>query len=259
MSYAARVSFAVCLLALITARHLQAAAFATNSFSDAFVTTGPSGNLNGNNYGGAGALSLAAPGLANGEFQSVLQFDLGGAKASFDSQFGAGQWSVQSLTLQLTAAPTNNSIFNATSAGQFNVFWMQNDSWTEGTGTPQTPTTTGITFTSLQSTFIGPSDENLGTFNFNGASSGSASYSLNLTPGLTADLQGGNLISLRMAAADSVVSYLFNSRNFGTAASRPLLTITVIPEPGSSVSFGGGMVFLVVLSRYLRCRSPKSL
>src|SRR5258708_6950854 len=87
-------------LALACALPGWAATFTLNPSADAFVTTGPSGNLSGNNYGGAGALSVAAPGLAQGEFQSLLQFSLAGAKSSFDSQFGAGQWSLQSLTLQ---------------------------------------------------------------------------------------------------------------------------------------------------------------
>src|SRR5436190_7014118 len=76
-----------------------AATFMLNPVADAFVTTGPSGNLSNNNYGGAGALSVAAPNLSQGEFQSVLQFNLSGAKSAFDSQFGAGQWTIQSVTL----------------------------------------------------------------------------------------------------------------------------------------------------------------
>jgi hypothetical protein len=211
----------------------RAAAFSTNSLIDAFVTTGPNGNLSGNNYGSAGALGISAPGLPKGEFQSVLQFDSAGALATFNSQFGIGQWSVQSVSLQLTATPTNNGIFNATAAGLFQVFWMQNNSWTEGTGTPTSPGGTGITFTSLQNTFIGAGDQSLGTFSFDGSSSGAASYTLNLTPGFSAQILAGNDISLRLAAADSSASYLFNSRNFGTAANRPLITITAIPEPGS--------------------------
>jgi len=134
---------------------------------DAFVTTGPSGNLSGNNYGGAGALSVAAPGLSKGEFQSVLQFDLSGAVTSFNTQFGAGQWNIQSITLSLTATSPNNAIFNSSAAGQFGISWMQNDSWTEGTGTPAAPTTTGITYSSLPS-YTGAGDESLGTFSFNG-------------------------------------------------------------------------------------------
>ena len=158
------------------------ATFTLNPSLDAFVTTGPSGNLSGNNYGGAGALSVAAPGLAKGEFQSVLQFDLSGARTSFNAQFGAGQWSIQSITLTLTATSPNNAIFNSSAAGQFGISWMQNDSWVEGTGTPNAPTTTGITYSSLPS-FTGAGDESLGTFSFNGAPVGSVTYTLSLTPG----------------------------------------------------------------------------
>src|SRR5262245_38983576 len=82
----------------------NAASFSTNPTADAFVTAGPSGNLAGNNYGGAGALSLSAAGLPQGEQQSVLQFNLGEAVSPFNSTFGVGQWTVQSLTLQLNAA-----------------------------------------------------------------------------------------------------------------------------------------------------------
>src|SRR5262245_43066598 len=85
----------------------SAATFTLNPTADAFVTSGPTGNLSTNNYGGAGALSIAAPNLPNGEFQSVLQFGLAGAKSSFDTQFGAGQWSVQSVTLSLTGVGPN--------------------------------------------------------------------------------------------------------------------------------------------------------
>jgi hypothetical protein len=85
------------------------ASFNTNPTADAFVTTGPSGNLSGNNYGGGGAISLSAPGLPQGELQSVLQFSLGGAFNSFNTTFGVGQWSIESVTLQLNAAAANNA------------------------------------------------------------------------------------------------------------------------------------------------------
>src|SRR5262245_49495741 len=124
----------------------QAATSSLNPTGDAFVTTGPSSSLGANNYGAAGVLAISAPGLSQGEFQSVLQFNLAGVKNSFDSQFGVGLWSIQSVTLQLTATTPNNPIFNPQAAGQFSISWMQNDGWNEGTGTPAAPTTTGITF-----------------------------------------------------------------------------------------------------------------
>jgi len=230
--------------AALLALPVHAATLTLNPSADAFVTTGPTANLSGNNYGGAGALSLAATGLAKGEFQSVLRFDLSTARASFDNLFGVGQWSMQSITLFLTTTSPNNAIFNSSAAGQFGVSWMQNDSWTEGAGTPAAPTTTGITFSSLAS-FTSAADEALGTFSFGGGTSGTAAYSLSLTPGFEADATAGNLVSLRLFAADSVVSYLFDSRSFGTTSFRPFLSIVAVPEPGPIALLATGAALLL--------------
>ncbi len=229
---------------LLSASCAFGATFSLNPGLDAFVAAGPMGNLSANNYGAAGALSLSAPGLSQGEFQSLLQFNLAAAKVSFDAQFGAGQWIIQSVTLQLTAAAPNNSIFNAPAAGQFGISWMQNDSWTEGTGTPGAPTTTGITFSTLNG-FLGGADEMLGTFSFNGGTSGSSTYSVNLTPLFSGDILSGSALSLRLFAADNGISYVSDSRNFGTAPARPLLTITAVPEPGTIVVALLGATLLV--------------
>ena len=50
-----------------------------------------------------------------------MRFDLANARTAFDIQFGAGQWSIQSITLSLTAASPNNAIFNSSAAGQFGI------------------------------------------------------------------------------------------------------------------------------------------
>jgi hypothetical protein len=221
------------VLASSLAAPLHAALFNLNPTFDAFVTTGPTGNLVGTNYGAAGALSVAAPGSSRGEFQSVLQFNLAAARSAFDSQFGAGQWAIQSVGLTLTAAAPSNPIFNASQAGQFGVSWMQNDAWSEGTGIPGGTKADGITFRSLTNSFIGAGDEALGTFSFTGATNGTASYTLNLTAGFFADVLAGNNVSLRLFAADSAVSYLFDSENFTGASSRPVLSVTVVPEPAT--------------------------
>jgi hypothetical protein len=237
-------ALAASVLSLLLGLPLYSASFTLNPSMDAFVTPGPSGNLSGNNYGGAGALSVAAPGLAEGEFQSVLQFNLATAVTSFNTQFGAGDWTLQSISLSLTATSPNNAIFNSSAAGQFSVSYMQNNSWIEGTGTPAAPTTTGITYSSLPS-YTGAGDESLGTFSFNGATSGSTAYTLSLTPGFSAEVEAGGLVSLRMFAADTAVSYLFDSRNFGTASARPLLTVIAVPEPAALplVAVGAALLF----------------
>ena len=249
MKTTSNITAAAFIALLLLALPLGAATFTLNPSADAFVTTGPSGALSISNYGAAGALSVAAPDLANGEFQSVLRFDLSGAKTSFDSQFGVGQWSIQSITLSLTAAPPNNGIFNPSAAGQFGVSWMQNDSWIEGTGTPAAPSSAGITFSTLPS-FLSAGDESLGTFSFAGGTSGSATYTLNLTPGFDADAAAGNLVSFSLFAADSIVSYLFNSRTGGSGPAHPLLTVTAIPEPGALSLLATGAAFLLTA----RCR-----
>ncbi|MBI3850808.1 MAG: PEP-CTERM sorting domain-containing protein [Verrucomicrobia bacterium] len=224
----------VLVITLASGSTVRAAAVNLNPAADAFVTTGPANNLSTNNYGGGGSIGLSAVGLPKGEFQSVLRFDTSSAKTTFDGLYGAGLWSLQSVSLQLTATAVNNTNFNANSAGSFAVNWMQNDGWTEGTGTPNAPGSAGITYSSLQGSFINPTaDEALGTFSYSGASSGAFIYALNLTSGFTADLLAGDLVSLRLLAADGSVSYLFNSREFGTAANRPLLSITAVPEPGT--------------------------
>ena len=238
-----RKTVAAVALGLLLGLPAYSATFTLNPSMDAFVTAGPSGNLSAKNYGAAGALSVAAPGLAKGEFQSVLQFNLSAARTSFDAQFGTGQWSIQSITLQLTATAPNNAIFNASAAGQFGVSWMQNDSWTEGTGTPAAPTSTGITFSTLPS-FTGASDEGLGTFSFDGSTSEVDTYTLSLTPGFLADASAGNPVSLRLFAADSAVSYLAVSHNNTTASAWPVLSIVAVPEPGALPLLAAGAAVL---------------
>jgi hypothetical protein len=228
------------------------ATFSANPTIDALVSTGPTGNLVNNNYGGAGSLSLSPAGLEMGELQSVLQFNVAGAMSAFNTQFGPGQWSIESVSLRLTAANANNAIFNSPAAGAFGISWMQNDSWQEGTGTPASPGATGITFSSLQSTFIGPNDENLGGFAFNGSTSGASSYTLGLSPGILGDIFAGGDISLRLFAADSTVSGVFSSRNFGTVANRPLLTVVVVPEPDTITLFSLGLMVATVCRLRIR-------
>ena len=206
----------------------------TNSIADAFVTTGANGSLSSDNFGAAGALAVAAPGLPQGEFQTVLKFNLSQVTSSLNAIYGTGLWSVQSVTLNLTASSHNNSIFNNIAAGNFNISLMQNNTWVEGTGTGGTPTTDGISYDTLQSTYINnATDQPLGTFSFGGGSTGTASYSLTLSSGLVSDLLDGDDLSLRLFAADNDVSYLFNSRQSGGLTGSPELVIQAVPEPGT--------------------------
>ena len=228
------------------------ASSSSNPTADAFVTTGLSGELVNNNYGGGGSVSVSAPGIDAGRTEAVLQFNLAGAASAFNAQYGAGQWSIQSVTLQLTASSANNPIFNSPAPGTFGISWMQNDSWQEGTGTPSSPGTTGITYNSLQTVFIGPSDQSLGLFSFDGGTSGARVYNLSLDSGLTGDIVSGSLASFRLSPSDSTMSAVFNSRNFATVANRPVLTVVAVPEPSTIALAGLGLG--VVAVRFLARR-----
>jgi len=221
------VQFFLCLRA---GANLIPGSASVSPIADAFLATGTNGNLSADNFGGAGSLAVAAGALPGGQFQTLLRFNLSGAKTALDAQFGAGQWSIFDVILTLTAGPHNNAIFNNNAAGAVNVSLMQNDTWVEGTGTAGTPTTDGVSFNSLP-TITSPTDQALGVFTVGSATSGDSLFMLALTPGLISGIMGGSDIDLRLSAADNAVAFLFQSRN--DPSFYPLLTVNVVPEPGS--------------------------
>lgn len=251
MNRCMRRAASTALLALVaTATTAAGATFHLGATADAFISSAnPTSN-----YGGAGALAVAAPGLAKGEFLSLIKFDFAAAKSSFDTTYGVGGWSVTAIALQLTAANPNNAIFNTSAAGTFTAQWMQNDGWEEGSGTPNTPGGSGITFATLAN-FTSGADQSMGTLSFSGATSGGTSSSLGLTSGIVADILTGGTASVLFSPADSTIAALFNSRSNVTPANRPLLTVTAVPEPSAlTLTVGGGMVLArcIVLRRRQR-------
>lgn len=257
MKYVVKTVLAVITAFTTSVGIAQPFSVSVQPIADAFVTSG--GSLSSSNFGGAGSLAIAAPGLPEGEFQSVLKFDLSSAQSAFNAQFGAGQWMIQSVTLQLTSSPHNNPIFNDIATGQFNVSLMQNNSWVEGTGTGGLPTSDGISFNSLMGTYVNnATDQALGTFTFPGGSSGENSYTLTLSSGLLNNVNSGSDLSLRLFAADSSVSYLFTSRS-GSASARPdiLVQAVAVPEPGT-VALCGMALGLLCLVQTARQRTGRN-
>jgi hypothetical protein len=221
--------------------------------ADAFLFAGESAQ----NYGAAGALAIAGSSQPQGEYQSLMKFDLGPAKAAFDAAYGAGNWTLDSATLRLTTTAPNNVIFNPITAGNFNVTWQQIDAWTEGSGTPALPTADGIAFggiASLQSA----QDAALGTLAFPGGTGVATTYPLALVSGLTADASSGGTLSLRLSVpAGSAASFTFAARSFQTTASRPVLTLTAVPEPSAAGGCAAAAAAFASLSRRRRNASPE--
>lgn len=230
------------VIGLFSAATAVADTLTLNPVQDAFVNSANSSN----NYGSAGALGVSASGLPKGEFNALLKFDIAGLKTSFDTTFGAGLWAIDSISLRLTSTAPNNIIFNGfqagpgpsnvNTAGLFAVKWLSDDTWIEGNGSPAASNNIpgAVTFSTLSS-YLGGSDETLGTFSFNGGTSGNSTYNLGLTTGFLADTTAGNLVSLLLLPGDSSVAMLFNSQNNGTVGNRPLLSVTAsaVPEPGT--------------------------
>jgi hypothetical protein len=210
-----------------------------------------------NNYGSAGALSVSGSiatntsGVQEGSLDSFLQFNVSGAVSSFNTAFGAGQWTISSVTLALTAQSANNAVFNY-GPGQFQVNWIGNNSWQEGTGTPASPTTNGITYAQESSILNSNVDESLGTFTYGGATSGQMKLTFGLPSGFVSEISTGGLASFYMTATPgSTVGFTFNSRNFTTSSDWPALDITAvaIPEPSTVALLGLSCMALVAMGR----------
>ena len=133
------------LLVMLAVPALTAPTFADLTASpltataDTFVTSANPTH----NFGAAGALQVSAPGLPHGELQSLLRFNTAAAVAQFNTQFGPGNWTLTAATLSMgtnfgaQGANPNNPIFNLINAGDFRIDWLQNDTWLEGSGTPE--------------------------------------------------------------------------------------------------------------------------
>ncbi len=194
------------------------------------------------NFGSAGALVVSGSGSANtnGQFASLLKFDLATAKTAFDAAYGIGNWTLDSIQLQLNATTPGNPTFNANTAGLVLVEWLADDTWLEN----------AITWNGMAA-LVGTGNESLGSLAYNGASTGLAIANLTASTGFTTDLQNGSTASFRLAAGDADVSMVVNSRNFGTAASRPtlILSASAVPEPSRVILVGAALFALRLRKR----------
>jgi len=214
---------------------------------DAFVATGspqnPKGSdLTGNNYGAAGVLAIAPAASVEGEFQSVIKFDLTSATNLFDATY-ATNWIISAISLDFACnfatqgAQPDNGIFNTVNTGNFVIEWMADDNWSEGTGRPMAPTTDGVTYDSL-STLEAETHEPLCTNTYIPPGNNvHVVWPLPLNTDLVTNILAGGPVSFRLYAADDQVSYLFNSHNFGNG-NQPLIHVTAIPLP---VLLSGGI------------------
>ena len=90
------------------------------------------------NFGTLGAMEIAAPtGAQSRTEEALLQFDTSAIESGFNSDFGAGNWAVTSVTLKLfsnvstAGTQPGNSSFNKIAAGQFELDWLSDNNWSQ--------------------------------------------------------------------------------------------------------------------------------
>jgi hypothetical protein len=233
-----RTSAILASIALGTAAAHGQVTFTATTVADAFVASGSSNNpdgsdLTGLNFGGAGTLVIAPAASVKGEFRSLIRFDLSGATNLFNSTFGTN-WIITAISLELTSnygtagVQPNNPIFNVINGGKFVIEWMSDDSWIEGTGNPNLPTTDGVTFSSLPSLLSSP-HQVLGTNVYVPPGDNvHVIWPLPLDTNLVANAVAGGPVTFYFYAADDQVNYLFSSYTYGRG-NQPLIHVTAIP------------------------------
>jgi hypothetical protein len=217
-----------CLILLATLRSVEAggATFILEPSADALLAS----SVPGNNFGGAGALSVAGPLASNGRQMSLLRFDVAATVASLNASLGVNGWRIDSLGLQLTIARPNNALFAPSTAGTIDVLWLGSDGWIEGTGSPNAPSTTGITYATA-SGLPGAGDELQASPAVTTATSGTANWPLAITGGLRADIAAGGPITFLIRADAGAVSAVFNSVQNPNGHPRLLIDASPVPEP----------------------------
>lgn len=211
-----------------------------NPAADTFITSATqNGASPSSNYGNLGAMTVAGSASGNGgEYLALLKFDLSSAVSQFNSEYGPGQWTLSTATLQLASnfgtqgAKPNNARFPVINGGAFSINWFSDDSWTES-GVAHNNFTAGTVLTLGNFSYVPPGD-NVPVV-----------WTLNMAPDFISDMSAGGSVSLQLAPGDSTVSYLFNTRTYNTAANFPILSLTAIPEPTALALLACGAALLL--------------
>lgn len=235
-------TFFLPLVCLVTLPATLVAQFTTHSQqveADTFVSSGDPNS----NFGLLGAVEIAAPTGAQPRTQmSLLRFDTSLLRASFDADYGAGNWLVTGVTLNLFSSVAtagqqpNNARFNKIAAGGFEFDLLSNNTWSE----------TGITWNTLPGILPGPGNSNtltpLGTFFWDATGQPSSIWTLNANSGLAAQIYNGDRVTiLGQPTADSTVGYLFNALSLNPGLLS--VTATAVPEP-SFFALVGSLIFV---------------
>jgi len=202
------------------------------------------------NFGSMGAVMIAAPTAAqNRTEESLIRFNTAAIKSGFDANYGAGNWTITSITLSnfsnfsTASVQPGNTSFNKIAAGGFEFDWLSNDSWSE----------TVINWNTLPTVLPGTGNNalaSLGSFNWAADGSSSQNWTLGLDPNLVNDIGTGDKVTIfGQPTAGSTVGYLFNTLNNNPAILNVTADLIPVPEPSVLAMAACGLAGLVAIRR----------
>lgn len=235
--------------------------YITTPTADAFLAAGSATNpvcttnCASLNFGGTGNLAVSSASSVKGEFDTVIKFNMDGAVNQFNSTYGAGNWQVTGISLNLNSnfgtqgAQPSNLLFNSANGGNFNVQWISNNSWVEGTN-GGVGGAGGVTFNSIP-TLLSGATASLGTFTYTlpGANNVYVMYNLPLNSNLVSNVNAGGDLSLFLTPADDQIGYLMAARSAGMTNPQFIVTAAPVPVPAALWLFGSGLAAMAGWAR----------
>jgi len=233
-------------------------------FSDGTSWSGGAVGLQGS----AGVNNL---GTSTAAANVTFKYGVGSTVDALNTAYGAGNWTIENaeLTLQYTLY-AGNSRFNA-GAGTFNILWVANDNWTQGSSDPAFATSASALAAWAGSDALLASEyynwstpsytgtlADLHTANWNTDATGSRQATISYSLGL--DSSFINDITSATGASDPNVSlYLMASTNTlgmciftGGGSVLPTLSFDVVavPEPSVPMLTAGALAGMLTLRRF---------
>ncbi len=176
----------------------------------------------------SGAESTNAAGIVQGVADGWLKFDTTSAVSVIDGVLGVGRWEIVSamLVLDEVAAPPH-ALFTR-GVGDFEVFWIPHDAWSEGIGRPNAVGTDedgALSFAASESLRDAAPADSLGVFASTGRN-GSIEVDLGHTEAFADDIAAGGDVTLLLAATDPATGFTFHSNAWKKPEERVSLVVT---------------------------------
>lgn len=234
-------------LGFLLAAPVQGATTLTVAPTKDSFTSGLSGDMDAN-FGAAGALTIAGSAVSNtkGPADTFMTFNVSSIVSSFNTAYGVGGWALTSAQLLLTEKTNpNNPTFNNNASGAFEIRWIANDSYSQGTGNPGATRTDGITW-NTEANYLTPGTDvsvAMATYSSGQGTNGQKAFDLSLIdPAFLDDLMTGSQLSFYLTGGNSATAFTFNSTDYTganppAATSKPFLslTATAAPEPSRAL------------------------